>query len=83
LYAWEECLNQKKVTYGELDEALVKSDIETERRDAMRQAFSNEADEWFEFETSPSEPSESEIWLVGQGKNHARELLKELTEELN
>ncbi|RZH67992.1 hypothetical protein [Natrinema altunense] len=75
LYVWEECLDQKKIDYEKLDDALIESDVETERRDAMTQAFSQDAGDWFESDTS-------RIWLIGQGKNHARELLHELTEEI-
>lgn len=77
LYVWEECLNEKKVDYERLDRALIESDIETERRDAMGQAFSNEAKEWFESE------DKQRVWLVGSGKNKARELIKELSENVN
>lgn len=75
LYVWEECLDQKKIDYERLDDALIESDVETERRDAMTQAFSKDAGSWFESDTS-------RIWLIGQGKNHARELLHELSEEI-
>jgi len=76
MFAWEDCLGEKKIAYDKLDEALVASDIETERRDAMGQAFSKDAQEWFESDGSS-------IYLVGKGKNHARELIQELAEELD
>jgi hypothetical protein len=75
LYAWEECIGDKEIKYDKLDESLTSSDIETERRDAMGQAFSDNAREWFESDGS-------NIYLVGKGKNHARELIKELAEQL-
>lgn len=75
LYAWEECLGKKKVPYKELNEALVDSDIETERIDTMRQAFSGDAEEWFESDGS-------KIHLLGQGKNHTRDLLEDLVEKM-
>lgn len=75
LYAWEECIGDKEIKYDKLNESLISSDIETERRDAMGQAFSDNAREWFESDGSS-------IYLVGKGKNHARELIKELAEQL-
>lgn len=76
MFAWEDCLDEKRIDYDELDEALVASDIETERRNSMGQAFSDGASDWFESDGSS-------IYLVGKGKNHARELLQELAEELD
>lgn len=76
LYAWEECLGEKKIPYDRLKEALVDSDIETERLDNMWQAFSGDAEEWFESDGS-------KIHLLGQGKNHTRDLLEELEEKLD
>jgi hypothetical protein len=76
MYAWEECLDKKRIEYEKLDEALVASDVETERRNSMGQAFSDEASEWFESDGS-------RIYLVGKGKNHARELIQQLAEELD
>ena len=76
MFAWEDCIGEKKIPYDKLNEALVASDIETERRDAMGQAFSKDAQEWFESDGSS-------IYLVGKGKNHTRELIQELAEELD
>lgn len=76
MYAWEECLDKKRIEYEKLDEALVASDVETERRNSMGQAFSDEASDWFESDGS-------RIYLVGKGKNHARGLIEELAEELD
>lgn len=76
LYAWEECLGEKKIPYEKLDEALVASDIETERRDAMGQAFSNDASDWFDSDGS-------KIYLLGQGKNHVGDLLDDLVEKMD
>jgi hypothetical protein len=42
----------------------------------MGQAFSADASNWFESDGS-------RIYLVGRGKNHARELLQELDKELD
>lgn len=75
LYIWDECLDQKKVEYEKLDEALTSSDIEIERRDAMGQAFGDDASDWFESDGT-------HIWLVGPGKNHARDLLNDLHDEI-
>lgn len=77
LYIWEECLGKKKIDYESLDEALIESDIETERRDAMGQAFGDTARDWFEFEEGEA------IWVVGTGKNKARDLIEELSQELD
>ncbi|WP_226004024.1 hypothetical protein [Natrinema salinisoli] len=76
LYVWEECLDEKRIDYERLNQALVSSDVETERRDAMGQAFSNDASDWFESDGS-------NIYLVGKGKNHARDLIQELDEKLD
>lgn len=76
LLVWEECLNEKRIEFGKLDEALITSDVETERRGSMGQAFSSDASDWFESDGS-------RIYLVGKGKNHARELLQELNEEMD
>lgn len=76
LYVWEECLGEKQISFDRLDQALVNSDIEIQRRKNMTQAFSTDASDWFE-------SNGSQIYLVGKGKNHARELIQELTEELD
>jgi len=75
MLVWEECLDEKKIKFDRLDEALVASDVETERRGSMGQAFSADASDWFESDGS-------RIYLVGKGKNHARELIQELADEL-
>lgn len=76
LYAWEECIGEKKIKYEQLNEALVASDIETERMDHMLRAFSGDAEDWFESDGS-------QIHLLGQGKNHTRDLLEDLVEKMN
>lgn len=76
LYAWEECLGEKKIKYERLNEALTASDIETERMDNMHQAFTGDAEEWFKSDGS-------KIHLLGQGKNHTRDLLDDLAEKMN
>ncbi|CDK38403.1 hypothetical protein [Halorubrum sp. AJ67] len=74
MLAWEACLNEKKIKFDRLDDALVASDVETERRGSMGQAFSSDASDWFESDGS-------QIYLVGKGKNHARKLIQELADE--
>lgn len=75
LYVWEECLDEKQISFDRLDQALVNSDIETEKRKHMKQAFSGDASGWFE-------SNGSQIYLVGKGKNHARDLIQKLSEEM-
>ena len=75
LFVWDVCLGEKKIKYDRLDEALTRSDIETERRDAMYQAFSEDAGDWFE-------SGGGEIWIVGTGKNHVRGLIEDLAEKM-
>jgi|GEM_PF-4494676 len=75
LYIWDVCLGKKKVEFDRLDEGLTASDVETERRKDMYSAFSGDAGDWFE-------SGGGCIWIIGSGKKHVRNLLEELTEQM-
>lgn len=76
LYAWEMVRGEEKVTYEELDTALNWSEIDVERRNAMAQAFGDDARNWFDREEG------ERIGLTTPGKQRARRELRELAELL-
>lgn len=76
LYVWDVCLGEKKITYDRLDEGLIASDVETERRKNMHSAFSGDAGDWFE-------SGGGCIWIIGPGKTHIRELIGEMSNKIN
>lgn len=75
LYLWQECRGVEEVELEDLDEGLSFSDIEIERRDAMYQAFSEDARKWFDSDNG-------EIRLTTPGEHHARQLITDLAEKL-
>lgn len=76
LYAWEMVRGEEKVSYEELDTALSWSEIDVERRDAMTQAFGDDARDWFDRDEG------ERIGLTTPGKQRARRKLRELAELL-
>ena len=74
LYAWEMVRGDEKVSYEELDTALNWSEIDVERRDAMTQAFGDDARNWFDRDEG------ERIGLTTPGKQRARRELRELAE---
>jgi len=74
LYAWEMVRGDEKVSYEELDTALNWSEIDVERRDAMTQAFGDDARSWFDRDEG------ERIGLITPGKQRARRELRELSE---
>jgi len=74
LYLWQECRDVQEVELDELDEGLSYSDIEIERRDAMYQAFGEDARKWFD-------SSNGGIRLTTPGEHHARQLITDLAEK--
>ena len=75
LFAYQECRNQEGVEYDILDTALSYSGIDIERRDAMGSAFGDDARNWFDSDGNM-------INLTSRGEHQARELIRELIEEL-
>lgn len=75
LYAWEMVRGEEQVSYEELDTALSWSEIDVERRDAMTQAFGDDARNWFDRDGET-------IGLTTPGKQRARRKLRELAENL-
>lgn len=76
LYAWEMVRGDEKVSYEELDTALNWSEIDVERRDAMTQAFGDDARNWFDRDEG------ERIGLTTPGKQRARKQLRELAEHM-
>jgi len=74
LYLWQECRGIDEVELETLNNALSYSDIDIERRDAMYQAFSSDAQNWFD-------SNGSTISLTTRGEHQAREVIGELAEE--
>lgn len=66
LYAWEMVWGDEQVSYEELDTALNWSEIDVERRDAMTQAFGNDARNWFDRDEG------ERIGLTTPGKQRAK-----------
>ncbi|MBX0287963.1 hypothetical protein EGH22_16645 [Halomicroarcula sp. F28] len=76
LYLWQECRGVEEVEKDRLDEALSFSEIDIDRRDVMYNAFSGDAQNWFN-------KSGGTIGLKTRGEHKARELLRDLAEDLH
>lgn len=75
LYLWQECRDVDEVELEKLDEGLSYSNIDIERRDAMYQALSGDAQKWFNSDGD-------KICLTTPGEHRARQIVSELAEEL-